>query len=477
VSHPSAAKPPTLDTVTTINPDGSRYFLHPADVRGRFTAWRRVVGVLLLAIYVLLPWIPVNGHPAVFLDVANRRFHLFGVTFAAQDAWLLFFVITGTAFALFYVTALFGRIWCGWTCPYTVFLDHVYRRIERWIDGDAPARRKLEDAPWDFAKTTRFAVKQAAYLLVSALIAHVFLSYFVSIERLYGMMQLSPLDNLRAFGAILFVTAVLYFGFAWFREQFCIILCPYGRFQSVLTDEDTIVIGYDAKRGEPRGKASDPSAGHCINCRRCVQVCPTGIDIRNGLQLECIGCAACVDACDEVMTKLDRPKGLVRYDSAKGLRGETARWLRGRTLFYTALLLAGMVAFTVSILQVKPIRANLVRMEGPPFFLTETAVRNHFRLRLVSKRNVQTRYRLELVGAPEGATLAGADAFREIAPMGEDLVTVPLEVPRERYGGAFDFHVLVRAENGQEITRAKGGFAGPHPRLMPTAPPATAPAP
>jgi len=475
VSQPASAKPPSLDTVTTINSDGSRYFLHPADVRGPVTVWRRIVGVLILAVYVLLPWIPVNGHPAVFLDVAQRRFHLFGITFAAQDAWLLFFVITGTAFTLFYITALFGRIWCGWTCPYTVFLDHIYRRIERWIDGDATARRKLEDAPWDASKTSRFVLKQAAYLFVSALIAHVFLSYFVSIERLYGMMQLSPMDNLRSFGVIVFVTAVLYFGFAWFREQFCIILCPYGRFQSVLTDEDTVVIGYDEKRGEPRGKATDPTAGHCINCRRCVQVCPTGIDIRNGLQLECIGCGACVDACDEVMTKLSRPKGLVRYDSAKGLRGEKAKWLRGRTVFYTVMLLAGMVAFTVSILQVKPLRANLVRMEGPPFFLTETTVRNHFRLRLVSKRNETTRFSLELVGAPQGTTLAGADAAREIAAMGEDLITVPVELPRENYPGAFDFHVRVLGEDGREITRAKGGFAGPHPRLMP--PPQPAPAP
>ena len=466
MSHPASLKEPTLDSVTTINADGSRYFLHPADTRGKFTLLRRLVGILLLAIYVLLPWIPINGHPAVFLDLGQQRFHFFGVTFAVQEVWLLFFVITGLAFSLLYVTALFGRIWCGWTCPYTVFLEHVYRRIERCLEGDAAARRRLDAAPMSAAKFARRAVKHAAFLIVSAVIAHIFLSYFVSVEQLYGMMHDSPLDHVKSFGVVTFITAVLYFGFAWFREQFCIILCPYGRFQSVLTDEDTLVVGYDAKRGEPRGKANDPNAGACVDCHRCIQVCPTGIDIRNGLQIECIGCAACIDACDDIMTKLKRPKGLIRYSSNRGLEGKSTRWVRGRTILYSGLLALGMIALTISLLSVKPVRANLVRMPGQPFFLTETTVRNHFRLRLVSKRNEATQFHLRLAGGPEGSQIAAAEAIQELPPLGEDLFTVPIEVPIANYRGTFDFRVIVEGEDGKELTRTAGAFAGPHPRLM-----------
>ncbi len=466
MNRPAPLKEPTLDSVTTINEDGSRYFLHPADARGKFTLLRRLVGILLLAVYALLPWIPINGHPAVFLDLGQQRFHFFGVTFAVQEVWLLFFVITGLAFSLFYVTALFGRIWCGWTCPYTVFLEHVYRRIERWLEGDAAARRRLDAAPMSPAKFTRRAIKHAAFLAVSAVIAHIFLSYFVSVEQLYGMMHDSPLDHVKSFGVVSFITAVLYFGFGWFREQFCIILCPYGRFQSVLTDEDTLVIGYDAKRGEPRGKANDPTAGACVDCHRCIQVCPTGIDIRNGLQIECIGCAACIDACDDIMAKLKRPKGLIRYSSNRGLEGKSTRWVRGRTILYSGLLALGMIALTISLLSVKPVRANLVRMPGQPFFLTETTVRNHFRLRLVSKRNEPTKFHLRLAGGPEGSQIAAAEAIQELPPLGEDLFTVPIEVPIANYRGTFDFRVIIEGEDGKELTRTAGAFAGPHPRLM-----------
>jgi cytochrome c oxidase accessory protein FixG len=329
--------PLNLSSLGSINADGSRRYIHPADVRGRFTFWRKLTALALLVIYVALPWIPVKGYPAVFLDVASRRFHFFGLTIATQDLWLAFFFVTGLAFSLFFVTSLFGRVWCGWTCPYTVFLEHVYRRVERWIDGDAAARRRLEDAPWDARKISKTVFKQGIFLLISAVIAHVFLSYFVSIKGLYSMMQGPPKQHLMAFGIVIFLTLALYGAFSWFREQFCVIMCPYGRLQSALTDDNSLVIGYDKKRGEPRGKVSDPNAGSCVSCNRCVQVCPTGIDIRNGLQLECIGCAACVDACDDIMTKVKRPKGLIRYDSWKGFNGGKTRFVRPRTIFYSVL--------------------------------------------------------------------------------------------------------------------------------------------
>lgn len=460
------ARAPTRESVTTINEDGSRYFLYPADVRGRFTTARRWCSLLLLAVYVLLPWIQVGGYPAVFLDVLKRRFHLFGFTFSTEDMWLLFFVITGLGFSLFYVTALFGRVWCGWTCPYTVFLEHVYRRVERLIDGDAPAARRLRNAPWTFDKIRRRVLKHGVFLLLSSVIAHVFLSYFVSLPRLYAMVTESPAENWKSFGIVTFLTGSLYFCFSWFREQFCIIMCPYGRIQSALTDDHTVGIGYDEQRGEPRGKASDPAAGDCIDCFRCVNVCPTGIDIRDGLQIECIGCANCIDACDEVMAKLDRPAGLVRYDSEEGLRGKKTRWIRPRTLLYSFLLLAGITVMSVSLLSVKPAQVGVVRMIGAPYYVGKESVRNQFRIRLLNKRTVDSDFLVRLDEVPAGVVMTGFDGAVTVAPMEEGLHTMIVEVPFNLYAGKFDFKLKIVSDPGGVEIVHEVKFLGPDPRLL-----------
>jgi len=464
-------KTPTLESLSTIREDGSRKNVHPADVHGRFTAWRRWSALLLLGIYVALPWIPVNGYPAVFLDVQERRFHFMGLTLATQDLWVGFFLITGLAFSLFYVTALFGRLWCGWTCPYTVFLEHVYRRIERWIDGDATARRRLEDAPWSAGKIIKRVVKHGLFLLVSAIIAHIFLSYFVSLKKLYEMMQGPPTQHLTAFGVTLFLTGSLYFAFSWFREQFCIILCPYGRLQSALTDDHSVVIGYDKKRGEPRGKVGS-TTGACIDCRRCVQVCPTGIDIRNGLQLECIGCAACVDACDDIMLKLKRPTGLVRYDSYVGLEGGKTKLVRPRTLLYTGLMLLGVGAFALSALQLSPVRASVVRMIGAPFYVADGVLRNQFLVRVINKRNSPSVYKLELTGEmPAGLGVTGLVETLSLGPLEEEQKTLVLSLPEASFTRPFKIQVKVTdAERGDTVTTRVMEFLGPDSRLKSDAP-------
>ena len=381
-------KNPNLDSVTTINDDGSHHKLHPANVSGKFTLARRIVGFIIILIYAALPWIPINGNPAVFLDTANREFHLFGISLDVQDLWVLFFFISGLGFILFFVTSLLGRIWCGWTCPYTVFLDHVYRAIERLIEGDAPARKKLDNAPLTARKIFKRTVKHGLFIICSALIAHIFISYFISLERLYGFIQDGPGEHTVSFGAIAFLTASLYFCFAWFREQFCVVMCPYGRIQSALSDDNTMVIGYDINRGEPRGKASDPSHGDCVDCRRCVNVCPTGIDIRAGLQMECIGCAACIDACDDIMIKLDRPKGLVRYSSHNALNGIKSKIIRPRFFAYLALMLLGTAAFGVTMYKkARPFNAQINKMQGSPYQKDNTGVRNIYQIHLSNKRN------------------------------------------------------------------------------------------
>ena len=457
---------PNRETVTTIRRDGSRRFLHPADVSGPFTRWRRVTALLLIAIYVLLPWIPVGGHPAVFLDVLGRRFHLFGLTFAVQDFWMAFFLITGLGFSLFFVTALFGRIWCGWACPQTVFLEHVYRRIERWIEGDAPSRRKLDAREWDGPKIAKRALKHGLFLAVSFAIAHVFLAYFISIPRLYEWMTGSPAEHWGAFVFMFVATGLIYFNFSWFREQLCVVICPYGRLQSALIDDDSVIIGYDERRGEPRGPANKEGYGDCIDCYRCVQVCPTGIDIRQGLQMECIGCANCIDACDAIMTKLNRPKGLIRYDSQNGLAGRKRRFLRPRVFIYAALMLAGAAAFALSAAQLSSSGVSVVRMTGPPYYVTDSAVRNQYMVRVINKRDATRTYRVEAEALGGAAVRLEDSGAIRVPGMGEEVRPVVLTVPRADYAGGFRVRLGVVGEDGAPVASREVEFLGPDPQLM-----------
>lgn len=453
-------KAPTIDSVTTINEDGSRYFVHPADVRGLYTTLRRLSAPLLILVYVLLPMIPINGAPAVFIDVVNRRFHLFGFTLIPQDLWLLFFLITGLGFSLFLVTAVFGRIWCGWACPQTVFLDHVFRRIERLIDGDAMARRRLDDAPLSPQKAARRALKHGLFVLVSLLIAHIFVSYFVSLSSLYAMVQRSPAENWGIFLFVFALAGIMYFDFAWFREQFCIVLCPYGRLQSVLIDDDSIVIGYDERRGEPRGKAGT-TAGDCVDCRRCVQVCPTGIDIRQGLQLECISCANCIDACNEVMTKIGRRKGLIRYDSLNALAGRASRFIRPRIFLYAAFALAGAAVFSVSALGVRPVSLSVLRMQGAPYFRENGSIRNNYMLRLASKRPETSSYRIAVTAPGKNLAIAGGDTRLVLAPGEEVQHPLILSLPDAEFAGNFDVTVSIFGEGSEPEAQRTIVFLGP----------------
>lgn len=453
---------PVYQEASSITREGKRNFVHPADVRGRFTRLRYAVFAVLIAAFLSLPWIRIGGHPAMFLDVAKRRFYLFGATFNAQDFWLVFFLLSGAGFALMVITTVLGRIWCGYTCPQTVFLEGVYRRVERLLEGKREVRLRRNAGPWNFDKIWRKGSKHAVFLGVSFVIAHAFLAYFVSVPSLFQMLGRSPAVHPQAFAWAMGITGILYFNFAWFREQLCLIVCPYGRLQSVLTDDDTLVIGYDRKRGEPRGKAHDPQAGDCVDCKRCVAVCPTGIDIRNGLQIDCIGCAACVDACDEIMTKLDRPTGLIRYDSMNGLEGKPRRFLRPRLALYALLGVIGVVVAGFALGGRANYEANLLRLRGaPPFVVEDGLVRNSLELHVVNKRNEPTTFQIE--PQPEGG-LDYVIPMREVTleSLASKRVPVFVRLPADQPAKGLSARVSVTYEgNGAERKVVTAPFIAP----------------
>ncbi len=442
--------------------DGRRQAIHPADVSGRFHRARNLVFAALVVLWAALPWIRVGGHPALFIEVDARELYLFGATFNSQDTWLLFFLLTGIGFGLFYATALAGRVWCGWACPQTVFLEGVYRRIERWIEGPREKRLRRAAGPWNADKVARRVATHALYLLASLLIAHIFLSYFASLPKTFAMVRQRPAAHPEAFAWVVAMTGLFYLNFAWFREQLCVVLCPYGRLQSAMLDEHSLVVGYDAKRGEPRGKKGTEGAGDCVDCKRCVVVCPTGIDIRNGLQMECVGCTACIDACDDVMDRLGRPRGLVRYDSQDGLAGKPRKILRPRVVFYTALLVVGMVVAFLTVRTRKDFEATLLRFPGAePYTIDDGSVRNALQLHLVNKRTAPERYRVA-VDPTEGMSVVLPMTTVVVAALGDARVPMFLSVPRQQFRREFSVRVRIVHDDGLGGTAVvTGTFLGP----------------
>ncbi|MCD8483068.1 MAG: cytochrome c oxidase accessory protein CcoG [Verrucomicrobia bacterium] len=368
-------------------------------------------------------------------------------------------------------------MWCGWACPQTLFLEHVYRRVERWIDGDSVARKALESSPWTTGKIYKRILKHILFIGLSLAIAHLFLSYFVSIPQLWTWIATSPLQNWKAFVFVMIVSAALYANFAWFREQLCLIICPYGRLQSALVDEHSINVAYDYNRGNPPGPARDPNAGDCIDCRRCVQVCPTGIDIRQGLQLECIACTACIDACDEIMTKVKRPQGLIRYVSEEQLEGRKTQWIRPRTILYSILLFLGMSVAGYSLMQLQPIVFTATRMAGAPYIITETGVRNQYQVRLVNKTNQDKRFFFTASAVDDSLPLAVASAADGILvrPLGEVVTPVIVSVSAADFPGRFPIRIEVHNKESTSVWSREVDFLGPdrdllRQRIFPTAP-------
>lgn len=419
------------ETLYTVDAKGRRKWVYPVELSGFFKRRRTAVAWTLLLVYISLPWITIGGSQAVHLDIAHRRFVFFGTTFWATDTRFLALILASLAMSLFFFTSLFGRVWCGWACPQTVFLEFVFRPLERLIEGTANRRRTLDAQPWSWTKAQIKLLKFSVFTILAWFMASTLLAYFIGRETLLTMMTGYPWENWPTFLLTLFFMGVVLFEFGWFREQFCTVVCPYARFQSVLLDDTSLVISYDEARGEPRGKPNknvgDKPRGDCIDCGLCVRVCPTGIDIRNGLQLECVQCAVCADACDSIMTNLDRPKGLIRYATERGLRGEPTKILRPRVLIYGSILTLLFAALGVLLSSRELSEASVYHSKGSALFEMQAnrTVTNHLELHLANKSTHERRFS---ISAPDTSQITLTVPLNPFPVAAQSVSTVPLFV-------------------------------------------------
>lgn len=377
------------DSLATIGEDGSRKWIYPKKPKGRFTNYRKLFGYSLFTLFVLMPFLRINDEPVLLLNIIERHFSILGVVFWPQDFYLfLLAMMTGILFVVVF-TVIYGRVFCGWACPQTIFMELLFRPIEYAIEGDYKQQMALNAAPLSASKFFKKLAKHVAFFSLSFFISNVFLMYIIGSDNWISMVTDNPLNHTAGLVLMLIFTGVFYGVYARFREQVCTAVCPYGRLQGVLMDKDTIVVAYDYERGEPRGKLvkNQPNAhGDCVDCKLCVHVCPTGIDIRNGVQMECVNCTACIDACDDVMTKIHKPTGLIRYASENNIAQKTPFKLTKRVIAYSIILLALMSVMTVLLATRPDIQTSILRTPGMLYQETSPGVyTNLYNVKIINK--------------------------------------------------------------------------------------------
>lgn len=407
----SGSPPPVPQELVlpTLNQDGTRRRIRPKLYKGPIYTQRFFVGWGLIVLFVGLPFVKIGGLPAIFLDVASREFTFFGRTFFATDGVLLMLLMLSIFIGIIGLTALVGRAWCGWGCPQTVYMEFLFRPIERLFEGNRNAQLRLDKK----GGGPKRALKNLVFLLLSVIVANVFLAYFVSVDVLLDWMTSPPSEHPGGFAVMGFTAALVFFDFAYFREQMCTVICPYARLQAALFDKDSLIIGYDEKRGEPRHKGrSREGDGDCVDCSACVVACPTGIDIRQGLQLECIACGQCIDACNTIMPKVKKPLGLIRYASQSSLAGGTRRVLRIRVVIYALLFIALIGALFVFGRHRPGPDVTILRGIGAPYVLQGDQVRNQIRVKIENRDSEDAEYLIKILAGEPGkaremSTLSG----------------------------------------------------------------------
>lgn len=453
------------DRLTTVDDAGKRIWIYPKKPKGRFHRYRVALAVFLLAVLFTGPFIKIGGQPLLLIDVLHRKFIIFGLAFWPQDFHLFFLATLALIVFIILFTVTFGRLFCGWACPQTIFMEMVFRRIEYWIEGDAHEQRALKKAPWTFNKIFKKTSKHVIFYAISFLIGNTFLSYIIGIEELKKIITDPPGQHLVGLTAMILFSGAFYFIFAFFREQVCTLVCPYGRLQGVLLDPDSIVVAYDFKRGEPRAKLSkskgNKDAGDCIMCNQCVEVCPTGIDIRNGTQLECINCTVCIDACDEVMEKIDRPRGLIKYASYNGIEKGEGFQFTPRIIGYSAILLILLTVLSTLLFTRSDIETTILRTPGALYQETgKGTITNLYNVKVVNKTfdKMSVKFKLQ---QPEGKiNMVGGDMSINESDIGETSFFV--EIDKKNIIATSTPIIIDVFVGNKKLEEVKTNFMGPH---------------
>ncbi len=463
--------------LASIRPDGKRKWIYARKPNGRYYTIRTVLSWFLLAFLLVAPFVKVNGHQFLLFNIIDREFVFFGIPFWPNDFYLVALLFLTGVVTIVLFTATLGRLWCGWLCPQTVFMEMVFRKIEWIIDGPPKVQARRDAGPWNWDKVWRRGLKIAVFAAISFVIANTFLAYLIGSDTLVLYIQNGPFKHADLFIGLLFFTFVFFMVFYRFREQACLIACPYGRYMSALVDNNTIAVTYDYKRGEPRSKwtredgvakketlhtaHSRPNGrGDCVDCYQCVTVCPTGIDIRNGIQLECVSCTACIDACNEVMDKVGLPRGLIRHSSQSAVEDGRSHWFTRRIGAYAAVW--GILVATVVMLLV--FRDNLdvkvLRQEGSTWVTTSSGLGNVYRLQIINKSNTALPFTIR-VKEPRQAVLTPLGLPSSVQPQqimkGRFIVSVPPDAVQNGLVAV----TLVIESNGTAVQEVTTSFIGP----------------
>lgn len=455
------------DHLSTIDESGKRVWVYPKKPKGPYHRKRVLLSILLLAFLFGAPHIMINGEPLILFGVLERKFVFFGQVFWPQDLYIFAFTMILVIVFIVLFTVVFGRIFCGWICPQTIFMEMVFRKIEYWIEGDWTRQKKLNKQPWNTEKILKKTAKHSIFLVISFLIGNTFLAYLVGSEELLKI-QVEPIsEHVAGFSAMIIFSIVFYGVFSILREQVCTTICPYGRLQGVLLDKKSIVVAYDHQRGEERGKLKKDEnrgavgKGDCIDCHQCVNVCPTGIDIRNGTQLECVNCTACIDACDHIMESINKPKGLIRYASESNIEGGKKFQWTARMSAYTALLLILLAIWGLMIGSRTNFKAEVTKKRGSTYqVLPDGQLSNIYELNLTNKTKDTFEIVLQLEEGLNGTVKMNRIPF-ELMPEEQTKENIVIKLDsKELTRGRTRLDIVIYG-NGKKVQTVETSFVGP----------------
>lgn len=454
------------DRTPTVGESGKRNWVYPRKPSGKFYQYRTWFSWFLLVVFFAIPFIKINGEPFLLFNPFDRKFVLLGIVFWPQDFYLFALTVVTVIISIVLFTAVFGRIWCGWACPQTIFMEMVFRKIEYWIEGNANQQRKLNDMPWNSEKATKKISKWTIFYVLSFIVGNLLLSYIIGIDKLGRIITDPPSQHVGGLTAMVLFSGLFFWIFTWFREQACTFICPYGRLQSVLLDKNSIIVAYDHKRGEPRGKFKknnpDPNLGDCVDCKKCVTVCPTGIDIRNGTQLECVNCTACIDECDTMMEQVGRPKGLIRYTSENNIESGEKFKVTPRLIGYSVLLLilSSMVFYFLT--SRSDVDATILRAKGQRYQVTEDEwVRNLFTSKLINKTGKEITVSMKAKGFDSRFEYIGMKEIK-LAPNQINNLTFFMAIPfNQLTGDKTRIEIELIDDKGEILTTDKVNFSAP----------------